>query len=165
MPKTVLLLRHAKSSWNDPDLADHDRPLNSRGKRDAPLIGQLLCAEGLRPDVIISSTAKRARKTAKAVAVGCRFDGEVQLTDDLYLAPAQIYLDFLRQLSAAVERALLIGHNPGIEYALRLLSGADQAMPTAALAQIELPVDDWSILEGTLPGRLVRLWRPRDLDA
>ena len=82
--KTLLLLRHAKSSWKHPELADHDRPLNKRGKRDAPSIGQLVSDKGLVPDLIMSSTAKRARKTARAVAKASGYKGKIELTPTFY---------------------------------------------------------------------------------
>ncbi len=79
--KTLLVLRHAKSSWKDSGLADHDRPLNKRGKHDAPRMGTLLAKEDLVPDLIISSSAKRAKSTAEAVAMNCGYDGEIQYSE------------------------------------------------------------------------------------
>ena len=89
--KTLLILRHAKSDWETPDVADHDRPLNGRGKRDAPRMGRLLRDENLVPDLIISSTAKRARKTAKLVAEASGYEGEIRLAETLYLAGPEAY--------------------------------------------------------------------------
>ena len=84
--KTVLLLRHAKSSWDNPAVDDHERPLNKRGLKAAPRMGQLIADEGLKPDVIVSSTAVRAATTAAAIAEECGYDGEIHYTDDLYLS-------------------------------------------------------------------------------
>ncbi|MFG0335704.1 MAG: SixA phosphatase family protein, partial [Maioricimonas sp. JB049] len=82
--KTLLLMRHAKSSWADPSKADHDRPLNARGKRDAPRMGQWLLEQNLVPDRIVSSTARRARKTASRVASGCGYTAEIVHERALY---------------------------------------------------------------------------------
>ena len=90
--KTLLVLRHAKSSWKDLDVTDHDRALNSRGERDAPRIGKIIAAEEVRPDIILSSTAKRARRTAEAVSDAVGLSGKAVVLDSrLYLAePAEI---------------------------------------------------------------------------
>lgn len=161
--KTLLLLRHAKSSWNDENQADHDRPLNRRGKEDAPRMGRLIATEHLVPDMILSSTAKRARKTAAKVAEHCGYSGEVRKLDELYLAAPDIYIATLHGLADDVHRVLVVGHNPGLQLLVTVLSGANQDFPTAALAQIELPIDAWSDLMRETRGQLVRLWRPRDL--
>ena len=87
--KTLMLLRHAKSSWSEPDLSDHDRPLIEKGKKAAIRMGGLLVEKGLVPDLILSSTARRARKTAKLAAKAAGFSGEIELLEDLYLAPAE----------------------------------------------------------------------------
>src|SRR6266487_357541 len=97
--KSILVLRHAKSSWKQPELADHDRPLNKRGKRDAPLVGRLLKKKGLVPDNIISSTAMRARATAEAVAKASGYKGEITFNRSLYAAGPQAYIDALQDLS------------------------------------------------------------------
>src|SRR6266496_5933668 len=97
--KSVLVLRHAKSSWKHPELADHDRPLNKRGKRDAPLIGRLLKKEDLVPESIISSTAIRARATAEAVAKASSYKGEIVLNKSLYAAGPEAYLDAMHDVS------------------------------------------------------------------
>ena len=99
--KSVLLLRHAKSSSKHPDLADHDRPLNKRGKRDAPLIGRLLKKEDLVPEIIISSTATRARSTAEAVSKASGYRGEIVLNKSLYAAGPDAYLNVMHHLSKA----------------------------------------------------------------
>ena len=93
--KTLLLLRHAKSSWKDKDASDHDRPLNKRGKRNAALMGWLLQKEVLVPDIIVSSTAVRARDTAVRVAKSCYYKGQITYADSLYLGGTGAYLDHL----------------------------------------------------------------------
>ncbi|MRN62395.1 MAG: hypothetical protein FIO03_10205 [Nitrosopumilales archaeon] len=95
--KSLLILRHAKSSWKHPELNDHDRPLNKRGKNDAPRMGKLLQKEKLIPDVILSSTAIRASATAESVVKACGYKGEVTLKRSLYAAGAETYLQLLSQ--------------------------------------------------------------------
>lgn len=162
--KTLLILRHAKSSWKEPGRPDHDRPLNARGKHDAPRMGRLLRDEGLVPDVIISSTARRARKTAAQAASECGYQGEIELTDDLYLAGPGTYLSVLRQLDDDFQRAMVVGHNPGLTALIETLTDEFEDFPTAALAHLVLPVKYWRDLRETTQGELVRIWRPKELD-
>lgn len=163
--KTLLALRHAKSSWGDPSLDDHERPLNKRGERAAPRMGRLLLDEGLVPDVILSSTAVRARTTAKMVAEVAEFSGRMSLRDDLYLAPPSRIVAVVAELDDTVaERVMVVAHNPGMAELVAGLTGAPEvSFPTAALAQIELDIESWSELARPVDGRLVQLWRPKEL--
>ena len=161
--KTLLVLRHAKSSWNDSALDDHERPLNQRGRRDAPRMGKLVREYGVIPDVVISSDAVRARLTAEAVAEAFRYGGEILLDPHLYLAgPAEI-LPLLQRLRENAETVMIVGHNPGLEQLVEQLTGKQQDLPTAALAQIGLPIDRWRDLKRSTRGTLVGLWRPGEL--
>lgn len=162
--KTLLILRHAKSDWGTPDAADHDRPLNGRGKRDAPRMGQLLRDEQLVPDLMISSTAKRARKTARLLAEASGYEGEIKLAETLYLAGPEAYLDVLRQTPEVCQSVMVIGHNPGLEELIEALTGETESLSTAALAQVRLPIAHWSELSEDIEGELVNVWRPRELD-
>lgn len=161
--KTLLLLRHAKSSWGEPGSSDHDRPLTERGKLDAPRMGLLLQQRGLTPDLIVSSTAKRARKTAQKVARSCGYCGTVAETETFYLAPADQYLAYLRQLPESHQIVLVVGHNPGLEDVLEALTGQVERLTTAALAQVALEISGWRELSAAPQGRLVNLWRPHEL--
>ena len=161
--KTLLVLRHAKSSWSDPTLDDHERPLNKRGRRDGPRMGKLVREYGLMPDVVISSDAVRARLTAKAVVEAARYAGEILLDPQLYLAsPADIF-SLLRTVHEKAETVMIVGHNPGLEELLEQLTGEQQDLPTAALAQIVLPIDQWRDLKVSTRGRLMGHWRPKEL--
>ena len=159
--KTLLLLRHAKSSWDDPSQSDHDRPLNDRGKHDAPRVGLFLREAQLKPDLVISSTAKRARKTAAKAIAAAEWDMEVDLRQDLYLANIGTWVQVLRSLPDACGCVLAVGHNPGIEDLVHTLSGIHRpTMPTAALAHLELPLEHWSDLAIGMRGVLHQVWTP-----
>lgn len=163
--KTLLILRHAKSSWKHPELADHDRPLNKRGKRDAPRMGKLLAQRKLRPDLIVSSTAKRARRTADEAAARCAYDRAIQLEHTLYLASPAAIIEVLRRVGGSARLVLVVGHNPGLEELVTRLTGRTELFPTAALAQIALPIASWTELRSSTEGRLANLWRPKELDS
>jgi len=160
--KTLLLLRHAKSSWKQPDMNDHDRPLNKRGKKEAPNVGKYLKANDLVPDLILSSTARRAHDTAQAVAEESGFEGHIDLYQDLYLSDTACYLDILQSLPNTASRVLVVGHNPEMDELLTLLTDVSQHMTTAALAQINLPITSWQELNEATDGRLQNLWTPRE---
>lgn len=162
--KILLLLRHAKSSWKDKNLSDHDRPLNKRGKRDSPRMGLLLQKEELVPDTILSSTAVRARDTAVKLAKYCHYKGQISYIDTLYLGGVEAYLDALNILPNDFKLVLVVGHNPDIEELVMILTGQEERIPTAALARIDLTIEHWSTLTSKSKGRLVRIWRPKELD-
>lgn len=161
--KTLLILRHAKSSWSNMRLSDHDRPLNDRGRRDAPRMGQLLLDEDLVPDLIITSSAERALTTAELVALECGFEAELLATRDLYHAGPEEYLDVLREQGGLAQMVMVVGHNPGIEELVDVLTGEDERMVTAALAQVSLPIDAWSDMDLDVMGTLENVWRPKEL--
>jgi phosphohistidine phosphatase len=161
--KTLLLLRHAKSSWKEQGLSDHDRPLNKRGRRDAPRMGRLIEREKIHPDLIVTSTALRAHSTALAVADACRHHESIHELHDLYLAPPAVYIETAQCFADEWQRVLMVGHNPGISQFLWQLTGSEENFPTAALAEIELPISDWGELSQNTRGRLMRFWRPREL--
>lgn len=161
--KTLLLMRHAKSSWDNPKLADHERPLNNRGKNDAPKMGEHLNQEDLIPDVILCSSAKRARQTVEGVLETLSFDGEVKIIDDLYHSGPRTYLELLSGLSEDIERAMLVGHNPEMDYFLEYVCDVYEHMTTANIAVIEFTVDGWRELVDGIEGKLVDLWRPKEI--
>ena len=156
---TLLVMRHAKSSWSDPQLADFDRPLNKRGQRDAPRMGELLREHDLVPDRIFCSSAQRARETASLVVQASGFSGTVETTDQLYHASPDAYLALLRQ-QADMPRVMVIGHNPGLEELVFRLTDLDETLPTAAVARISL--GDWNEI-GNAPATLECVWRPKEL--
>lgn len=159
--KTLLILRHAKSSWNNAHLTDHDRPLNGRGKQDAPRVGQALKSRDLVPDLIITSTAERALATAEAAAIHCDYDHELRIERRFYLAGPETYLSVLRQLEGDPACVMVVGHNPGLEDLLHHLTQRLEAMPTAALAQVSLPIKQWANLRESTRGTLAWFWWPK----
>lgn len=161
--KTLLILRHGKSSWKNAELADHDRPLKKRGKRDAGKIGDLMRYEGLEPDIILTSTAKRAADTAKIVADTTGFDGEIRSHRTIYHGDILDYLELINSLESEINTVLIVGHNPGLEEFLSDLIDEVEWMPTGTLAQVALAIDDWGNLEEITTGKLINLWRPREL--
>lgn len=163
--KTLMLLRHAKSSWKDSEIADHDRPLNKRGKKAAPLMGHFLSIADLVPDLILSSTAIRARETAEAVAKASSYKGSVELLDSLYLAPAgKLLSEAQSHTPDSVGRLLLVGHNPGMEDLVEILCGKREAFPTAALAVFEIGIDRWTALELGVETKVVKVYRPKEIE-
>ncbi len=154
--KTIFLLRHAKSAWDNPLLADVDRPLAERGQRDAPRVARALSAAKWMPDAIIASPALRAQQTALLVADAIGFDAPVQLDDRLYPGDAPAFFAVLRGLPPTITRPLLVGHNPAMEAiaaALGQSAAANFKIPTAGLLRFDVHRSDWGRLvpgDGTL---------------
>lgn len=141
--RTLILVRHAKSSWKNPGLDDHDRPLNKRGKRDAPNMGYRLAQLGPHPQLIVSSSAKRAVKTARKIAVQLGYERRsIQVTSEIYHASARELLATARRFDPDFDCIMMVGHNPGLTDFLELLTGAGiDNIPTCGVAVIALP--DW----------------------
>lgn len=147
--KTLTLVRHAKSSWKDTSLRDRKRPLNKRGKRDAPIMGQRIAAAGIRPSQIISSPAVRAWKTAQAVATEIGYPAEfLQREEDLYLASLDTLLDVVAAQDSGFKNLMLFGHNPGLtDFANYLSPGLTNNVPTAGVVSVQFDRDDWNLFE------------------
>ena len=161
--RTLLLLRHGKSSWSDPSLSDHDRPLKKRGKRDAARMGAHVLEEGLAPDAIVSSTAARAAATAALFAEACEREGLVRLDERLYHGAPDDYVDAVREVEPWHDPVLLVGHNPGMEELVAVLAGEIVRMPTAALARVSIAGGSWRDVVPARCGALVDLWLPREI--
>jgi len=163
--KTLVLMRHGKSSWKDIQLSDFDRPLKKRGKRDTPIMGQLLCNEGIIPDYVLSSPALRCRETVELLYDPLELsDDMVDYVEDFYQADTMNYLEVIADLSDGFSRILIVGHNPSLEGLLQYLTGDSEVLPTAAAAWIKLPIHDWEeIIDDDIQGTLVKLWRPKEL--
>lgn len=161
--KTLLILRHAKSSWDEPELADIQRPLNKRGKNDAPRVGEIIKEAGLVPDIILSSPAVRALKTAEAAADTCGYEGEIEIRENFYPGSPGDYIDALNEIPDGYARVMVVGHNPGLEELLSDLTGESELLPTAALAQVELAIQRWIDLDDKVLGKVARIWRIKEL--
>jgi phosphohistidine phosphatase len=167
--RRLYLLRHAKSSWKEEGLADHDRPLSGRGRRAAKAIGRHLRGQGVEPELVLCSTARRARQTLEGIepALG---RGAVRVESELYGAAALDLLEHLHEIAPSVRSVMVIGHNPGLEQlALRLARGGSRVQalavkfPTGALATLAFSGPGWAALDrGT--AELVEFIRPRDLE-
>jgi phosphohistidine phosphatase len=154
--KNLVVIRHAKSDWNEPATADIDRPLNPRGQRDAPFMGSLLKFRGLSPDLIVSSPAKRALKTARLIAEQVGYEPDaIEIRGSIYLGSVSVLIELIRGLDDALGRVYLIGHNPDLTDLVNRLAGEDIAnLPTCGIASLTFEVESWGhIMEGA--GRLV----------
>lgn len=160
--KRLLLLRHAKSSWDDTSMADFDRPLNARGRQAAPFMGKLIALEKMMPDIIVSSPAKRAVETAELIKNNGGLNANIRFDERIYEATTETLRQVISSFDDSAQSVLLVGHNPGFEGILNYLTGKALSMPTAALAIIEFEVDSWSDLKPS-KGTLERLLRPKDL--
>lgn len=147
--KTLTLVRHAKSSWHDTKLGDRERPLNKRGVRDAPIMGQRAVEAGIRPSLIISSPAVRAWTTAKIFATELGYPVEfLQREDDIYLASLDRLLEVVASQDAGFNNLMLFGHNPGLtDFANYLSPGLTNNLPTAGIVSVEFDRDDWMLFE------------------
>ncbi|HEY0378639.1 MAG TPA: histidine phosphatase family protein [Pyrinomonadaceae bacterium] len=160
--KQLLLLRHAKSSWNDAGLADFDRPLNGRGRKAAPLVGALMRERQLRPDLIISSPAVRARETVALALEASGIKTELRYDERIYEATVARLLEVISEVGDDKQEVMLVGHNPGFENLLERLTGESLRVPTAALARIALDAGRWNEA-GARGGRLEWLVKPKEL--
>lgn len=172
--RQLLLLRHAKSSWDDPLLADHARPLNARGKRAANAMAAAMRDLGLSPDVVLVSSARRTLQTLEAISPFAD-SPLIEPMDDLYLAPWQRLLELVRQSPETARSVLVIGHNPGLhDLALALAGPAAmtgtaavaarrmaEGFPTCSLAEFVVATPWSGLAEGG--GRLLRFLAPADL--
>jgi phosphohistidine phosphatase len=147
--KTLILVRHAKSSWDDPAISDFDRPLNERGKHDAPLMADRLKDKGLKVDHFVSSPARRARKTARIFAK--EFDvkkEDIELVEELYLAPPNVFIKTVAALDDKWNTVAIFAHNPGItDFASSLTNVRIDNIPTCGMFAVQVGIKNWSSFE------------------
>lgn len=163
--KTILLLRHAKSDWGDPELSDFDRPLAKRGLKDAPLVGEVVKQYDHIPDLILSSPALRAKETAELVAEACGYKKSIEWVETFYTGGCDESFSTLQGLPDTVERVMVIGHNPTMEELAATLLSADMdeewrdewaiRMPTSGLVCLDINILEWATLE---PGEAILRW-------
>ncbi|CAN5608681.1 histidine phosphatase family protein [soil metagenome] len=155
-------MRHAKSSWDDANLPDFDRPLNTRGQQAAPFMGMVMDQLGLAPDVIVCSPAVRAEQTAVFVKEAGKLRGILHFEPRIYEASPNTLRQVVAEIADSNSSAMIVGHNPGVEGFIRYLTGELESMPTAALAVIELEIDKWGdVNDGS--GKLMTVIRPKDM--
>ena len=148
--KTLYVIRHAKSSWDDPDLEDFERPLNDRGKKDAPRMGKRLKEKNIHPHIMISSPAKRALSTAKRIAKVIEYPKDnIKTKESLYHASDDVILAELQKINDKHNIAFYFGHNPGLTDFVNSLMNEEQDIdnvPTSGVVAFSLPIDSWSQL-------------------
>jgi phosphohistidine phosphatase len=143
--KTLILIRHAKSSWDQPGLSDFDRPLNERGKKDAPVMAKRVKEKGIELDHLVSSPAKRAKKTARYFAEEFSFKkDDIKLVEELYGATQSEFLQVIKDLNDKYNSVALFSHNPGItDFASSLTNVRVDDMPTCAVFALQAETDSW----------------------
>ncbi len=154
--KYLYLIRHAKSSWDYPNLTDIERPLNSRGEKDAPMMGKRLSAMGIKPDLIMTSPAKRALQTAKKIAKETGYPvNNIIINNNLYLAGVTTLLKTIRAINERYETVFMFGHNPEFTTLANLLTLQQiYNIPTCGICNISFEIDSWRLVtEGT--GKLI----------
>ena len=158
--KILTIVRHAKSSWKDTSLSDRKRPLNTRGERDAPVMGRRIHEHGIRPSLIVTSPAKRAWTTAKIIAREIHYPLEfLQREDGLYLASLNEILDTIVAQDNGFNNLMIVGHNPGLtDFGNFLVPGLTNNLPTAGVVSVEIDQDDWSLYTQPQARLLVHDW-------
>ncbi|CAN5716388.1 histidine phosphatase family protein [soil metagenome] len=154
-------MRHAKSSWDDPNLSDFERPLNNRGLKTAPLMGEVMLKNNFTPEIIVSSPAMRARQTAELVKNSAAFEAEISFDERIYEASAIRLLEVVSDIADEYDSAMIVGHNPGFENIVRVLTGKSESMPTAALAVVDLEINSWKEINAET-GNLRKFIRPKE---
>jgi phosphohistidine phosphatase len=170
--KRLAILRHAKSSWDDAQLADGDRPLNERGWKAARRMGRELKQRAASFDMVLASPAARVTETIEGVQEELKLEAAICFERDIYLASHETLLEMVRGLPESVHAPLLVGHNPGLQQLIVALTRDDpkglrakveQKLPTAAFVRIDLPVEQWSNVEPAT-GTIAELIVPKELD-
>ena len=153
---TLFLIRHAKSSWDNAALPDKERPLNDRGRRDAPKMGERLAKRDVKPDLILSSPAVRALSTAEIIAEKLNYRRkDIVVTERLYAAEVDDLLDVIRQLGDELKCVMLFGHNPEFTELAHRLSGEIAHMPTCAIAEFTFDAKSWSGIDSIKPAQIL----------
>lgn len=154
--KTIILLRHAKSAWDDPDLPDHDRPLSERGREDAATLGRIWQGRQVSPELVVTSSARRTQQTLELVQNRLDAQPPVTVERELYLCGRRAWLERLRRLPAEVETVLVVGHNPDLhDLALYLVGSGDKDLrkslarkfPTCASVTLRVETEDWRTID------------------
>ncbi len=161
--KRLFIIRHAKSSWSQPGLDDFDRPLNKRGQNDGPMMARRIGEAGIRPDLIVASPAKRAKKTAKYMADGTGYDNEkIRYFEELYMGSLAVHLKLLASLFNEADTLFLVGHNDTVTRLAEYLSGKNFGnVPTCGVVALEY-AEDFGFTTIAGMGNLLFFWFPKD---
>ena len=160
---TLHLIRHAKSDWNHEQLSDHDRPLNKRGLRDAPVMADRFLKRFGTPDYWASSSAMRAKSTMHFFAQACGKDeNQIQLHRELYHASLQNILDHINSVPSNSKSAVIFGHNPGMSEISTYLSDQFIELPTCCIVSLEFNFEDWRLISART-GNLIQLDYPKNI--
>jgi phosphohistidine phosphatase len=154
-------MRHAKSSWDDSDLSDFERPLNDRGLKTAPFMGKVMTKNNFTPETIVSSPAMRAKQTAELVKNSAGLEADIRFDERIYEASPLRLLEVVSYISDEYDSAMIVGHNPGFENIVRVLTGKLESMPTAALAVVDLEINSWREINAET-GNLRKFIRPKE---
>ncbi|MCA9190873.1 MAG: histidine phosphatase family protein [Planctomycetales bacterium] len=160
--KTLVLMRHAKSDWNQPGLCDHDRPLNRRGQLAAPIMAQHLASQGVFSDLIISSSAVRVQETINLMRPFWAEDVETRVNAEIYLASPAVLHELVANLPLDRSKVMVVGHNPGLSNFASRLSGKSIEMPTAAVAILTCESLTWATAVQE-PWKLQDFWKPKEI--
>lgn len=153
--KTLFLVRHAKASKDDPELPDQERPLTERGENDAPKMGKRLAKRGVKPDLIVSSPAKRALVTAEAIARTLDYKPkDIMTNNELYVSEADNLLDIIHGFDDKLEDVMLVGHNPALDELAHRLSSKIDHLPTCAVVRLSFDTQSWSAVGTTKPAKV-----------
>lgn len=164
MLRRLLVMRHAKSSWKEPGQADHARPLNGRGQRDAPRMGAYLAASGWAPELVLSSDSQRTRETWALASEALEPEPEVRFLPELYLAGPEVVRRVLSGVDDSVETLLILGHNDGWEEVVGWLCGRGERITTGNIAFLSTEAPSWSAALAQAPRwRLHEVARPKEL--
>ncbi len=164
--KVLLILRHAKSSWKDKKVDDHDRPLNNRGRRGAIKMGEHLKKMSIFPDTIITSSALRAVETTKYLCKYSGFNNLVEVNFSLHRGGIDAYINALATVSNDKQKLLIVGHNPDLEELTGILINGKIRIPTCTLVQLKLSIENWKSIDPhcNFKSELVDIWRPKKIE-
>ena len=141
--KKIYIIRHAKSDWDDSNLDDYDRPLNKRGQKDAPFMGQILASKNIKPDLIISSPALRAITTANIIAKEVNYEKTITPNQYIYEAYVTSLQEIIQYIHDSNDTVFLVGHNPGVSALAYMLCGLKENLPTCSIVEIEFDCNSW----------------------
>lgn len=162
MKRRLLIMRHSKADRDSARWEDFERPLNERGEQDAPVMGQWLASQDIRPDKVIASPAVRTKQTARLVVKELEFAGEIQTPAALYEGSAREYLTQIRLCSSSNKTVLIVGHNPSLESLVELLTGEFVSLPTSAVANLAVAAKSWDELAPE-SNELLDVWTPKSI--